>query len=142
MRLMGQGYELEVPFALEDIGPKATQSLMENFRAIYLRLYGRMTADLGVEVLNWRLAVAGPHPESSVEFALGNMSENVRKSRPAYFPETGLIETEVLARLSLKAGTTVQGPAIFEEPDTTVIVPPGWKATVDAYGNLIIDKQV
>lgn len=63
------------------------------------------------------------------------------KTRLAYFPETGQVETPVLARPQLALGTVVPGPAIFEEPDTTVIVPPNWTAQIDQDGNLIIDRK-
>ncbi|MGE3876738.1 MAG: hydantoinase/oxoprolinase family protein [Parvibaculaceae bacterium] len=141
MRLSGQGYEIEVPLSLDGLGPQSVADLKEEFQSIYLRLYGRMTADLSIEVLNWRLTVSGPKPEAPADSTQAGGPEADRSLRRAYFPETGRVEARVFARLSLAAGTTIDGPAILEEPDTTVIVPPGWRATVDGLGNLIIDRQ-
>ncbi|TSJ63964.1 hydantoinase/oxoprolinase family protein [Starkeya sp. 3C] len=141
MRIVGQGYEIEVPFSLSAMGPDTVDTLSEGYQEIYLRLYGRMTSGLGVEVLNWRLTASGPRPDSSVAFRRAAQTTGEGKTRLAYFPETGQVETPVLARPQLALGTVVPGPAIFEEPDTTVIVPPNWTAQIDQDGNLIIDRK-
>jgi 5-oxoprolinase (ATP-hydrolysing)/N-methylhydantoinase A len=41
-------------------------------------------------------------------------------------------------RETLGAGAVVRGPAIVEQLDTTTVVPPGQRATVDRVGNLVI----
>ena len=42
------------------------------------------------------------------------------------------------ARLDLPVGARIEGPAIFEQPDTTVWLEPGFTATVDTLGNLLV----
>ncbi len=42
------------------------------------------------------------------------------------------------ARLDLPVGTRIDGPAILEQPDTTVWLEPGFSATVDPLGNLLV----
>ena len=42
------------------------------------------------------------------------------------------------ARLDLPVGTRIGGPAILEQPDTTVWLEPGFSATVDPLGNLLV----
>jgi N-methylhydantoinase A len=46
-------------------------------------------------------------------------------------------------RLELAVGSRIQGPALFEQPDTTIFLEPSMDAEVDRFGNLIIipDKQ-
>ena len=34
------------------------------------------------------------------------------------------------------------GPAIVEQFDATTVVPPGWQASVDRYGNLILERKI
>ena len=41
----------------------------------------------------------------------------------------------------LTAGTSLEGPAIVEGRESTVVVPPGWRAFADPYGNLILSIQ-
>ena len=43
-------------------------------------------------------------------------------------------------RLDLPVGTEIHGPAIMEQPDTTVWLEPGFSATVDALGNLLVRR--
>ena len=48
------------------------------------------------------------------------------------------IETPILARASLSPGSALDGPAIIEQLDTTVVVEPGDHVVADNHGNLII----
>ena len=58
--------------------------------------------------------------------------------RTVRFP-AGRRETPILRRESLGPGSTLAGPAIIEQLDTTTVLPPSFRAAVDAAGNLIID---
>ena len=49
--------------------------------------------------------------------------------------------TGFLDRRKLLAGNVIDGPAILEQSDTTTILPPGWHATVDAWGNLLLAED-
>jgi N-methylhydantoinase A len=49
------------------------------------------------------------------------------------------IEATILWRPSLAADTEVAGPAVIEEQNATTFLPPGDRAVIDAYGNIIID---
>jgi N-methylhydantoinase A len=48
-------------------------------------------------------------------------------------------ETPVLLREQLAPGMHGVGPAIVEQPDTTTVVPPGFRARVDQFDNLIME---
>ena len=50
-------------------------------------------------------------------------------------------ETPLYERAGLAAGFTAEGPAIIVDPVSTTIVEPGWRARVDAQGNLILDRH-
>ncbi|MDA9240300.1 hypothetical protein N9P31_01390, partial [bacterium] len=45
-------------------------------------------------------------------------------------------------RLALPIGAEIPGPAILEQPDTTVLIEPGLNARVDEFGNTIIERQI
>jgi N-methylhydantoinase A len=72
--------------------------------------------------------------------------ERARKAtRPAHFAEAhdgkgGFLDTPVYDRPRLLPGDTLAGPAILEEPDSTTIVPPGYRVRVDGHLNLLITK--
>jgi N-methylhydantoinase A len=64
----------------------------------------------------------------------------MRGSRSVYFGSFGRIETPVIDRASLSEGTHV-GPLIVEEYDATTVVPPGCRAALDDWGNIVIQIQ-
>ena len=73
----------------------------------------------------------------AAEFELQSAFKNKRK---AYFPEKdGFIDVPVYDRNILTKGHEIEGPAIIEERITTVIVHPGWKLTIDTYGNIVME---
>jgi N-methylhydantoinase A/oxoprolinase/acetone carboxylase beta subunit len=59
--------------------------------------------------------------------------------RQAYFPETGFVATPVFDRELLEANTRLEGPALLEEPESTIVLPPGNAMTLDDHGNLLIE---
>jgi N-methylhydantoinase A len=50
-------------------------------------------------------------------------------------------EAAVYHRHDLRAGQHLDGPAIVEQEDTTTLVPAGFRATVDPFGNLVIERR-
>jgi N-methylhydantoinase A len=60
--------------------------------------------------------------------------------RRAYFgPAKGWFDVRVVNRSALK--TAHQGPCIVEEYDATCLVPPGWTARLDEFGNIVMARQ-
>ena len=60
--------------------------------------------------------------------------------RRAWFPETdGFTDTAIHDRRRLGAGAQLPGPAIIEDPEATIVVPPGMHANVSAQGHIVID---
>ena len=63
----------------------------------------------------------------------------LKRKRQAYFKELGgFVETLCYDGEWLRYGNVISGPAIIEETNTTVVVPPGAELTIDVYGNYII----
>ena len=58
--------------------------------------------------------------------------------RPTYPAGEPAIEVEVYDRDKLRAGDKFAGPAIVEQMDTTVVLPPGVQATVESIGSIVI----
>ena len=52
----------------------------------------------------------------------------------------GFVDTPVFDRAQMPAGIKLKGPAIVEQLDATTVVGPGWSASVDAAGNLRLNK--
>jgi N-methylhydantoinase A len=47
----------------------------------------------------------------------------------------------VYERERLAAGQRLAGPAVVEQADATIVIPSGWAARVDPYGNLVIEQE-
>ena len=60
--------------------------------------------------------------------------------RPVYFAEAGgFVDCPIFLRYELGGGAIVEGRAIVEEMDSTTVLHPGFRATADRYGNLLIE---
>jgi N-methylhydantoinase A len=128
LRYRGQGFELPVEAGAEP----HPGDLVEAFAAEHERRYGYRDADAEVELVNVRLALVEPGPE--VRPAAAQEGELERGSRRARFAGEWH-ETEVL-RGEPAVGTEAAGPCVFELPEATLVLPPGWRASVDEFGTI------
>ncbi len=134
LRYRGQSFELGVPGEL-DPDPA---DLAEGFAAEHERRYGYRADDGDVELVNIRLA---SHERlTRIEPPQVGDSEAAASSRRARFAGEWM-ETAVL-RGKPPAGHAAAGPCIFELPETTLVLPPGWRAEVDERGTIVADREV
>ncbi|WP_353074155.1 hydantoinase/oxoprolinase family protein [Amycolatopsis carbonis] len=127
MRYAGQGYEIRVPMrATSGTWPDA---LVADFTDGYRSLYRRSGPPVAVEVLNWRVVSSAPAPEVSLRLKEPASGEAFGGSRPVYFAG-GFVDTVVVDRYRLRPGAQVAGPAIVQERESTVVVPPGARCVV------------
>ena len=143
-RYYGQTPYMNLRIDAVPTSPEALAALVAEYRERYEAEFGyQLPEDVAtVELVNARAAAIGltddvelPRSES------GGDTEAARKgSRQVYFDEAGdFTETPIYDRALLEGGAAIDGPAVIEQPDTTVLVPPGASARVDAYRNIVID---
>lgn len=144
MRYHGQGHEVKVPVANGRLSAASVKELKRAFLEVYRKSYGYHDEHDAVEVVNWRLSAVSPGPKIDLSRqAVGTAENPLKGTRKAYFKEAGgFVECPVYDRYRLAAGTTLTGPAIIEEAESTAVVLPGDRCTADRYGNLIIDLQL
>ncbi|MEV4582135.1 hydantoinase/oxoprolinase family protein [Nonomuraea jabiensis] len=133
MRYSGQAYELRV-----DLDPDRldAEAVSEAFHAEHERLYGFRDQSATIELGTARLGVVGPVaglPPAAVRPGTGAPRPTARRR---VLLAGAWHDAHVHARESLGVGDAFDGPAIVEQDDTTVVVPPGWSADVDEAGNL------
>lgn len=137
----GQSYELVVPVPDGQLDASMAAHLEEQFGLEHERVYGhRAGPEEPVELVSIQVIGRGMSRSDGVpaELRMTRPEPDVAGPRPAYFgPEHGWIETPVLRRSDLKV--PLQGPAIVEEYDATVLVAPGATASLDPGGNIGID---
>lgn len=95
-----------------------------------------------VEFLVWkaRATVLLAKPERFAA-AVADRSEARARRRETWWGDDEPREVEVLAGESIRAGETVQGPAIVELPTTTIVVYPDWHLEADIAGNFFMSKD-
>ena len=79
------------------------------------------------------LALLAPDTDATMEGA--------RRGIRTIFVDGGWREAAIYDRLALPAGATIDGPAILEQSDTTILIEPGLVGTVDHFGNVLIGEQ-
>jgi len=126
MRYQGQAYELSVPYR------GSLEEAVEEFHRLHEGRYGFSLPDTPVQVVNARLTAYGfvakprlPQGEPSP------YRPEPSGRRRVYFPEAGWTMTPVYRRAELRPGAEIEGPAVIESDDSTVLVPPGHVARVD-----------
>ncbi|MFI7128182.1 hydantoinase/oxoprolinase family protein [Nonomuraea sp. NPDC050153] len=133
LRYSGQAYELRVALDPDRLDVEAVS---EAFHAEHERLYGFRDQDATIELGTARLGVAAP----VTELPPAAVPPGTGAPRPASGRQVLLAgiwhDAHVHLRESLGVGDAFDGPAIVEQDDTTVVVPPGWSADVDEAGNL------
>ena len=144
MRLVGQIHEINVPIMDGDLGPDSVRRIEADFHDIYQELYSRRNLNIPIEIQNWRLLVKGPRPSVRLReepvTADADSAKAMKESRPAYFQVAGeFLDCPVYDRYGLAPGCVIQGPAIVEERESTAVVGPKDRATVDQWLNLIIE---
>ncbi len=143
-RYLGQGYELRVDVESGAIDQDWVEKVRRDFHDIHEREYSRRFEDSDIEIPNVRVRGIGLMPQLQVpEVDRGDASpdEALRYERDAWFRVGGSLEqvpTRFYDRAALKAGSSLEGPAIVNQYDSTTVVPPGLTARVDRYGNIVI----
>jgi len=132
MRYAGQAFEL--PIAGSTSPDPA--DLAERFAAAHEELYGHRDPEAEVVLVHVRLAMIAPGARPGPSAAAGEIE---RGSRRVCF-EGDWIETPIL-RGEPGAATREQGPVIFELPESTLVIPPGWATEVDGAGTIVAERD-
>ena len=141
MRYAGQGFEIGVAIAADILARQDADALRAAFDAQYRERFARSLGLLPVEIVSWRVRVVAPPSVSEVRFeaVAAESGEALVEHRQAWFAELGgFVATPVYARDRLTPGAALDGPALIEEAESTAVIGPGARVTVDAFGNLIM----
>jgi len=138
MRLRGQGYEVSVALPSEI---SSREDVAAAFRRTYAARFGRKPAEPAqIEVVDWTARLVASADVGEAKNSQGDGRGSAPTPRVAYWgPDTGGCEdSAVYERSSLTPGCSLAGPAMIEEPTSTVVVRPGQVAIVDDYLNISI----
>ena len=133
MRYEGQSFEIIVPF---------TDTYIQDFHRLHEKTYGYRNQDKIVEMVNVRLRARGVPEKPDLLKVEKKTEQPVRDAllgkRSVVFDHES-IETRIFDRNKLLNGNRITGPSVVVEYSSTIVIPPFAHASVDEYGNLVLE---
>ena len=147
MLYLGQTHTVAVklPIGLEDVESSLDINIIRTaFENTYTKAFGRLLHNIGMRILNLRVTVIGLRPKFDLSILCPSSDCSVEKAkidfRQVWF-EGKWWQTDIYNRLDLPEEQVVPGPALLEQPDTTIFIDPDLEGKVDHFGNLIISRK-
>jgi N-methylhydantoinase A len=140
-RYKSQVWELDTPLPVARFRtPKDIAALVEAFHTVHDRIYAVRDEQSEVECVNWRgrIAIRLSKPPKALRKRFAARKPKPWARRAAYFGPDDLRKTPVFRGSELAPGTVIAGPAIIEEPTTTIVVYPKMSASVSPSGHYIL----
>ncbi|THJ68383.1 methylhydantoinase [Arthrobacter echini] len=142
-RYEGQGYEIRFDVPEGPVDQEWMTTAETAFHDAHFEEYGHRFKNGTVEVINIRVEASALMDElpSPIPTHSGSMDDALVETRPVTFDQDGkpaTMDTGFYDRGRMSVGTDFAGPAVIEQYDATVVVPPGFSGTVDSAGNLVI----
>lgn len=140
MRYVGQAHEVNVPIT-GDLTENAFADLAGGFHRRHEEQFGHSAPGEPVEVVNLRVTAIGRVKRPAISYKPLTDSQPLIGRRKVYFKEAeGWLDCPVYLRATLPPGFQLHGPAILEEHTSTVVVPPDFRAEIDACGNVVLQR--
>lgn len=141
MQYAGQSFSLTVTIPEQVRAEEDVQGVIDAFHRAHEAIYGFREPDHAVEAVTQRLSIIG----EVAKVALPGLSEGepapAPRSRRPVFHGGAWIEASVYRREDFGAGSAVAGPAVVEQDDTTLWMPPGWRLEADRQGLLVVTRE-
>jgi N-methylhydantoinase A len=147
IRYKNQVHEVSVPIRSRTrrVTELNLRAALADFHDIHEQLYSFKQVDHPTEVMNLRLDLIGvrdAHELQSEPFGSEDASVALKGTRQVYFESNGeYVDVPVYEGLKIEPGQLIPGPAVIEEPDTTVVVYPDQEAMADQYRTYVIEVQ-
>jgi N-methylhydantoinase A len=140
MRYEGQGYDVTVALDAAWLQAADADAITAAFHAEHRAVYGHANEQAEVWMKELRAHVTGVMPKVRVIAAPDDVVGRPDTTRPIRLFGR-IFEAAVRSRSSLVAGSTLAGPAIVNQMDTTTLIPPGWQARPVRSGALVLERM-
>ncbi len=142
LRYVGQAFQLTIDFSVAELEQQGLDLLIAAFDCEHKQLF-TFALDEGHEVVMLRAVVQAKHePIADLQIAPKGANLNDCKLCDSKFYYEGCWhEAVIYDRSRLCEGLIVPGPAIVNEMDSTTVILPGYQASVDKVGNLLINAD-
>ena len=143
MRYEGQGHEISVQLPAGKLQATDAKKLRAQYEGRYQRQFGLRIADVPVEFLTWSVNVSTKERDLKVKSGRAGKARAIADGKRKIFdPSSGKLESvPTFLRQDLASGMRLAGPALVIEPQTTTLVPRGWRCRVAAAGHLILERK-
>ena len=133
LRYAGQAFELPVDAVDGDVAAPDPAELARRFEAEHERRYGFRDGEGEVELVAIAVSLVAPATPVTPRAAEGaDMSDSARR----VYLEGAWVEARIVHG-EPAAGARFVGPAVIELPETTLLLPAGWRAEVDEHGTIV-----
>ncbi|MFU1912598.1 hydantoinase/oxoprolinase family protein [Bordetella avium] len=145
MRYQGQIHECQVELPPGPMTPEGLASLLHHFHQRHEQLYTYAEPHNLVELVNLEVQAVGEVDKPSLPVwpaGDGDIEAARIDTRDMLFDESGAaVSTPVYDGRKLKSGDGLIGPAVIQEPTTTLVVRPGWNALLHSSGTYLLTRQ-
>jgi N-methylhydantoinase A len=145
MRYVGQGHEIPVLLPARALQADDVALIRARYDAEYTKFYDRPVPGSDVEVMSYAVVVTTVPEEV----------ENLLAPSEVFAPEVAAAETRlvrdtitgeaspwtIIDRTALAPGASIDGPAIISEDETSTLISPGWRATMNGLGYIELVRQ-
>ncbi len=141
-RYKGQDSAIPIDRPSPTLDVAAIDALIRNFHGAHEQTYGYRSDEevqiVAVRCIGRGLARRARVPERLIPEAVGEV--RAAGPRRCYLgPGHGWVEAEVRDRAEL-GDETLTGPALIEEDDSLTVVTPGWRARLDPWSNILLER--
>ena len=140
LRYVGQAFQITVDFTAAELAERGIALLTEQFDAEHEQLFTFKLGD-GHEILMIR-AIVGAAATLKADISIAQGDGDIAKAHihdSQFYYEGAWHDAGIYNRGQLGAGDCVPGPAIVSEMDSTTVILPGYRGSVDSVGNLLIE---
>ena len=143
MRYLGQGHEISVPLPQRALSSRDAAKLRADYESRYERQFGLRISDVPVEFLTWSVNVSTASLDFPVKDKIRKKLKATSNSKRKVFDPASGKQANIpsFLRVDLAPGMQFAGPALVVEPQTTTLVPRGWRCGVAAAGHLILERM-
>ncbi len=141
MRYVGQSYEIAVPLEPAWLAAGGLPRILAAFHQAHERAFGHADAEAPAEIVNLRVQLRAARPRVPLAEAAAATGPATPRTTRLLWWDGRRTSARVYEREGLGRGMLLAGPAVVEQPDTTVLIPEGHAAEVDRFGNLLLRRE-
>ena len=143
MKYVGRASTLPIPCAAFPVDADTLSALAREFGDAHHRSFGYRSDEEPLQFVSVRVIGRGRSATARLPERVARAREWIveRGERRAWFgPAVGWLATPVVPRADL-GEKAMDGPLIVDEYDTTNVVRPGWRAGLDRWNNIVVERK-